>query len=43
VSKGIATIQFAQKGDAKKAYDRYDNKLIDNSKRLKVFISSFHR
>lgn len=35
-SKGVATIQFAQKGDAKKAYDRYDNKLIDNSKRLKV-------
>jgi THO complex subunit 4 len=35
-SKGVATIQFAQKGDAKKAYDRYDGKLIDNSKRLKV-------
>jgi THO complex subunit 4 len=35
-SKGVATIQFAQKGDAKKAYDRYDNKLIDNTKRLKV-------
>jgi len=37
-SKGVATIQFAQKGDAKKAYDRYDGKLIDNSKRLKIEI-----
>ena len=35
-SKGIATIQFRNKGDAKKAYDRYDGKLIDNSRRLKV-------
>ena len=37
-SKGVATIQFAQKGDAKKAYDRYDGKLIDNTRRLKVYI-----
>ena len=36
LSKGVATIQFHQKGDAKKAYDRYDGKLIDNTRRLKV-------
>jgi RNA recognition motif. (a.k.a. RRM, RBD, or RNP domain) len=36
VSKGIATIQFINKGDAKKAYDKYDGKLIDNTRRLKV-------
>lgn len=35
-SKGIATIQFRNQGDAKKAFDRYDGKLIDNSRRLKV-------
>ena len=39
LSKGVATIQFQQKGDAKKAYDRYDGKLIDNTKRLKVYIT----
>jgi hypothetical protein len=36
VSKGVATIQFVQKGDGKRAYDRYDGKLIDNTRRLKV-------
>ena len=35
-SKGVATIQFVNKGDAKKAYERYDGKLIDNTRRLKV-------
>jgi hypothetical protein len=39
VSKGVATIQFAQKGDAKKAYDRYNDKLIDNTRRMKVITS----
>jgi len=38
VSKGVATIQFAQKGDAKKAYDRYNGKLIDNTRRMKIEI-----
>jgi len=35
-SKGVATVQFHQKGDANKAYQAYNGKLIDNSKRLKV-------
>jgi RNA recognition motif. (a.k.a. RRM, RBD, or RNP domain) len=36
-STGVATVQFQQKGHAKLAYDRYDNKLIDNKKRMKVY------
>jgi RNA recognition motif-containing protein len=35
-SKGVATVTFSKKGDAKKAYDRYNGKLIDNTRRLKV-------
>ena len=39
-SKGVATVQFQRKGDAKKAYDAYNGKLIDNTKRLKVLSPS---
>ena len=41
-SKGVATVQFSNKGDAKKAYDRYDGKLIDNTRRMKVHIPQPH-
>ena len=31
VSKGVASVQFSRKGDGTKAYQQYNNRLIDGS------------
>jgi len=37
-SRGVATVIFAQKGLASKAYTRYNGKVIDGSKRMRIEI-----
>jgi len=37
-SKGIASVQFSKKGDATKAYQQYNNRLIDGMKPMKIEI-----
>jgi THO complex subunit 4 len=31
ISKGVASVQFSRKGDGNKAYQQYNNRLIDGS------------
>ncbi|KAF8918695.1 hypothetical protein CPB85DRAFT_1280930 [Mucidula mucida] len=37
-SKGVAAVQFQQKGDGNKAYQQYNNRLIDGKRPMKIEI-----
>ncbi|KZV92655.1 hypothetical protein EXIGLDRAFT_614095 [Exidia glandulosa HHB12029] len=39
-SKGVANVAFTRKGDGTKAYNQYNNRLIDGSQLLSYFFSS---
>ncbi|KDQ58399.1 hypothetical protein JAAARDRAFT_206331 [Jaapia argillacea MUCL 33604] len=37
-SKGVATVQFTRRGDATKAYQQYNNRLIDGKRPMRIEI-----
>ncbi|KAJ7598814.1 hypothetical protein C8J56DRAFT_915103 [Mycena floridula] len=37
-SKGVAAVQFSRRGDATKAYEQYNNRLIDSKRPMKIEI-----